>query len=56
MNVKAPYKVIIVDDVTTTGSTISSCAKIAKALGAEYIASLTVAFTPKKEHKRGDII
>lgn len=55
-NVKAPYKVIIVDDVTTTGSTISSCAKIAKALGAEYIASLTVAFTPKKEHKRGDII
>lgn len=55
-NAKAPYKVIIVDDVTTTGSTISSCAKIARELGAEYIVSLTVAFTPKKEHKRGDVI
>ncbi len=52
--VKAPYKVIIVDDVTTTGSTISSCARIVRALGAEYVAALTVAYTPKKEHKRGD--
>lgn len=54
-NVRAPYKVIIIDDVTTTGSTISSCAKIVRALGAEYVAALTVAYTPKKEHKRGDI-
>lgn len=44
-NVKAPYKVIIIDDVTTTGSTLSACAKLAREMGAEYVAALTVAAT-----------
>lgn len=44
-NVKAPYKVIIIDDVTTTGSTLSACARLAREMGAEYVAALTVAVT-----------
>ena len=44
-NVNAPYKVIIIDDVTTTGSTLSACAGLARKMGAEYVAALTVAAT-----------
>lgn len=40
--------VVIVDDVTTSGSTLSRCAELAKKMGAEKVVAFAVAMTPKK--------
>lgn len=40
--------VVIIDDVTTTGSTLARCAALAKAVGAFKVVTVTVAVTPKK--------
>ena len=42
-NAKAPYKVIIIDDVSTTGSTLSVCSKLARKLGAGFVCVVTAA-------------
>ena len=39
-------KVLLVDDITTTGATITSCAKALKESGCERIYCITVAKTP----------
>ena len=43
--------VIIIDDVSTTGSTISECARALKEAGAEKVYALTVARAPLKGNK-----
>jgi len=41
-------RVLIVDDVYTTGATINECARILKLAGAKVVFGLTFAHTPKK--------
>lgn len=43
-----PRKVIILDDIWTTGSTLSTAAEICQKYGAKEIIGLTVAYQPKK--------
>ena len=43
-----PIRVLIVDDVYTTGATINECARILKLAGAKVVFGLTFAHTPKK--------
>jgi competence protein ComFC len=45
----AEKSVIIIDDVSTTGSTISECAKALKASGARSIYALTLARAPLRK-------
>lgn len=40
---KVPRKIIIVDDVTTTGATLNECAKVLKRHGAEKVWGLVLA-------------
>ena len=40
---KAPQKIILVDDVITTGATVNECARVLKQAGAEEILVLTIA-------------
>lgn len=44
----SPKRVIIIDDVTTTGSTLTRCIALARGLGAEQVVTLTIAMTAKK--------
>lgn len=46
--VGATGTLVIVDDVTTSGSTLSRCASLAKEIGAEKVMAVAVAMTPKK--------
>ena len=43
-----PKKIIILDDIWTTGSTLSTAAEICQKYGAKEIIGLTVAYQPKK--------
>lgn len=43
--------IVIVDDVLTTGSTMSSCAMVLKNAGAAYVYALTVSAPLEQEHK-----
>lgn len=44
--------ILLVDDVKTTGSTLSECAKALKAAGAGQVFCLTLAVTPHEERKK----
>lgn len=44
-------KIIICDDVMTTGSTLSMCAAMLKDMGAEYVAAVVCAVTRLKQEK-----
>lgn len=41
-------KILLVDDVYTTGSTLEACSKVLRRLKPESIGALTIAMTPKK--------
>lgn len=40
-------RILLVDDVVTTGSTLSECARVLRTAGAAGVVSLTLAMTPK---------
>ncbi len=44
--------ILLVDDVKTTGATLSNCAWILKIRGAKSVYCATVAITPPKKHKK----
>lgn len=44
-----PEHVVLVDDVFTTGSTASACARVLKEAGAKRVTVLTAAYTPREE-------
>lgn len=48
-----PRKVIILDDIWTTGSTLSAAAEICRKYGAKEIIGLTVVYQPKKPASAG---
>ena len=46
--VGAGGKILLIDDLTTTGATLSACASLLKEAGAESVFCATFAITPKK--------
>jgi competence protein ComFC len=44
---QTPAKIILVDDVFTTGSTLEECAKVLKKAGAAWVAALVFGRTPR---------
>ena len=48
-------RVLIIDDIKTTGSTLNECAKMLLIGGADEVFCLTVAITNKKEEKNSDL-
>ena len=48
-NAKIDGTVVIIDDVTTSGSTLSRCATLARGIGAEKVLAFAVAMTPKRK-------
>ena len=42
-------RILLVDDVVTTGSTLSECARVLRTAGAASVVGVTLAVTPKKE-------
>lgn len=47
----ANKKLILVDDIYTTGNTMASCAKALKAVGADEIVGITMAISVRRENK-----
>lgn len=48
-------KVLIIDDIYTTGSTIDGCSKLMLENGVKEVFSATIAITPNNKDDRGDI-
>ena len=48
-NAKTDGTVVIIDDVTTSGSTLARCSELARGLGAENVLAFAVAMTPKRK-------
>ena len=48
-------RILLIDDIKTTGSTLNECAKMLLIGGAEEVFCLTVAVTNKKEEKNSDL-
>ncbi len=48
-------RVLIIDDIKTTGSTLNECAKMLLIGGVDEVFCLTVAITNKKEEKNSDL-
>lgn len=44
-----PKKVLLIDDVLTTGATLEECAEVLKSAGVEQVFALTLFFVPKAE-------
>jgi predicted amidophosphoribosyltransferase len=45
-------RILLIDDICTTGSTLSECARVLREAGATEVVCATVALTPPEKHQK----
>ncbi|WP_263120343.1 phosphoribosyltransferase family protein [Cellulomonas sp. RIT-PI-Y] len=51
----APHRVLLIDDVLTTGATLAACRRVLDAAGQSVVAALVLAATPPPTHRSGGV-